>query len=224
MLFQRMLMISIFAGIGAVLYALYDMGVIFFEMKFSLNEWQQLLCIFVNVLVMGGLGSLISVPLAFLPIRENNQNWVGFLNGYISAQAIAGFFSFSTVSYALISLFICVLCAIGIVVFSLYKDADDKVKMGSVLFVCFASIGSMAGNVPKKVKYETVRPNTPNVLLIGIDALRFDHLAENGHPFINTDGFSRLSAEGVFLENAFAQVGMVGGDYGHEFEYFATWD
>ena len=206
MLFQRTLVVSIFAGIGAMLYALYDMGVLFFEMTLSLNEWQKLLCIFVNVGVLAGVSIVISVPFSFLPIREGNQNWAGLLIGYITALAIGIFFPYRSFVYTMFALIACVLVVIALIVFAIYKDADEKIKMGSVLFICFGSLGSMAGNVPKKARYGVAPPNAPNVLLISVDALRFDHLSMNGHPFVNTDGISRLSSEGISLENAFAQT------------------
>ena len=81
--------------------------------------------------------------------------------------------------------------------------------MGSVLFISFASVGGMAGYVPHKPQYGTALDNAPNVLVIAVDSLRFDHIASNGHPVVNTDGIDELLATGVSIDNAFAQSPML---------------
>ena len=82
---RRLVTIVMFSIVGSSLYAMYDIGVMFSEIRIPLGFVQQLSCVFFNILTLGFLGTLACIPFAMVSVRQENQNWVGFLIGYASA-------------------------------------------------------------------------------------------------------------------------------------------
>ena len=196
-----------FSIVGSSLYAMYDIGVTFSQVQIPLGVGQQLSCILVNIVTLSCLGTLACLPFSFFSIREENQNWVGFLIGYASSYGVSTLLSEET-QYPVVVLALCSTFVIGTVALASTKEIGERIRMGSVLFLCFASVGGLAGHVRGIPQYGQASINAPNVLLIGIDGLRYDHLASNGHPFVNTEGLEQLMQSGVRMTSAFAQTAV----------------
>jgi hypothetical protein len=199
---QKMLTMSFFSGVGATIYALYHVVVVLYGLTIQPGLLEMSVGLLLNVSILAIAGVLASFPLSFLPIQKVNENWVGFVNGYVFAFVVSGFFdsNFLIVSAILASVFV-----FGLVLYTIYRPLEQKFMMGSVLLITFGSVGGLTAYVPHQPRYGTAPNNAPNVLLITVEGLRFDHLASNGHPFVNTDGFDQLIQDGISLENAYVQ-------------------
>jgi arylsulfatase A-like enzyme len=202
---QRILIVAVSSSIGAVIYSMYDFGVTLAEMQIPLNILQQTLCMLLNAIVLGAVGFALAIPFAVIPFKKGNENWIGFVTGFVGVYSLSGYIFTANPSNKIIWLVVFICGTLGVSMFAVVREISEKLKMGSVLFICFASVGSLAGYVPGTPNHGAPLANAPNVLIITIDGLRFDYLASNGHPYINTDGFDELVARGVSLQNAFVQ-------------------
>ncbi len=199
---QKVLTMSFFSGVGATIYALYHVVVFFYGLTIHPGLFELALCLLLNVILFSLVGALTAIPLSFFPIQKSNENWIGFVHGYFFAFVLSGYFDSE---YFFVSAILGATVILGAVAYTIYRPIEQKIMMGSVLFLTFGSVGGMTAYVPHHPKYGTAPNNAPNVLVIVVESLRFDHLASNGHPFVNTDGFDRLIREGISLDNAFAQ-------------------
>lgn len=203
----------VFAAMGSVLFALSDVGAVFNELKIVLSNEEEFLLL-VTATCLGLVPAFfLSLFLCFFPIPDENISWSGFISGLLTMIFMDQFERRIDDPPAFVQEQ-SILSVLGVVVLSaavayiIYRPPKPKVKMAVVLLISFSMAGSLASISPKQESSE-ILDNAPSVMLITLDAARFDHFDTTAELFC-CPFYKSLVEQGIVFTNAYTQIPVSG--------------